>query len=318
MATNSTSPLRQNAPWIAALIGAVLAMLALGAVAMMALFNRALPEASPTAIPLPTATATVAVVAVNPTATRPAIVIITPPPTPTPLPTATPTDTPTATPTPTDTPTATPTSTATSTPTATATPTVTPADVNALGALVPVVPVPTMPPDAAEAQFLAAGTALVAGYAAAIPALEAQVAAVDADPMVLTYGDWARQTNELITTLRTLNTQVRALPVPSRYVSSWAAMLQAADLLDLALADLDEGISLYKLEKFAEFKAHWAEAKGSLAIAVPLIAPLPVIVVNVETPFVVPVATPIVVAGKAGVPDGASVEKGGVVAESHK
>jgi hypothetical protein len=269
VATNSTSSLRQNAPWIAALIGGVLAMLALGAVAIVALFNRSLPEVSPTATPLPTATATIEVVAVNPTATRPAIVIITPPPTHTPLPTATPTDTPTATPTPTDTPTATPTPTATSTPTPTVTPTVTPADVNALGALVPAVPAPTMPPDPAEEQFLATGAALAAGYAAALPALEAQVAEVDADSMVLTYGDWARETNDLITTLRDLNAQVRALPVPPRYAASWAEMLRAVDLLDLALDDLDEGISLYKLEKFAEFKEHWAAAKVVLAAALP-------------------------------------------------
>jgi hypothetical protein len=316
VATNSTSPLRQNAPWIAALIGGVLVMLALGVVAMMALFNRSLPEVSPTATPLPTATATIEAVAVNPMATRPAIVIITPPPTHTPLPTATPTDTPTATPTPTDTPTATATSTATSTPTATATPTVTPADVNALGALVPAAAAPTMPPDPAEEQFLATGAALAAAYAAAIPALEAQVAEVDADPMVLTYGDWARKTNDLLTTLRDLNAQVRALPVPPRYTARWAEMMRAVDLLDLALDDLDEGISLYKLEKFAEYKEHLAAAKGGLAIAVPLIAPLSVIVVNVATPVVGPVATPIVVTGGTGVPDGASVEKGGVFADS--
>lgn len=314
MATNSTSPLRQNAPWLAALIGGILAMFALGWMAMTALLNMALAQPLPTAIPLPTATVTVEVVAVNPTATRPAIVIVTPPPTDTPLPTATPTDTPTPLPTPTETPTATPTSTATSTPTATATPTVTPADVNALGALIPAAPAPTMPPDPAEEQFLAASAALAAGYAAAIPALEAQVATLEADAMVLTYGDWARATHDLMTTLRTLNTQALALPVPARYAGGWGEMLRTIDLLEVALADLDEGISLYKLEKIAEYKENLAAAKMRLAAALPLIAPSPANV-PVNVPVIVnDVATPIVV-GDAGEPLDVGPEKGGVIAD---
>src|SRR5690606_36182522 len=139
--------------------------------------------------------------------------------------------------------------------------TATPADVNALGALVPAVPAPTMPPDPAEEQFLAASAALAAGYAAAIPALEAQVAQIDADAMVLTYGDWARATNEQISTLRALNAQARTLPVPARYAAGWAEMVRAMDLLDVALRDLDEGLSLYKLEKIAEYKENLAAAK---------------------------------------------------------
>ncbi len=192
----------------------------------------------------------------------------------------------------------------------------TPADVNALGALVPAAPAPTMPPDPAEEQFLATGAAVAAGYAAAMPALEAQVAEVDADSMVLTYGDWARETSDLIATLRDLNAQVRALPVPPRYAPGWAEMLRAADLLDVALADLDEAISLYKLEKLAEYKEHLAAAKIVLAAAVSQIAPLPVVVVNVVTPVA---ALPLATTDVAGAvcPDAAvptAVEKGGVIA----
>ena len=68
-----------------------------------------------------------------------------------------------------------------------------------------------MPPDPSEQQFLATTLALVASYSATIPALEAQVAQVDADAIVLTYGDWARVTSDLIATLRELNRQARAI-----------------------------------------------------------------------------------------------------------
>jgi hypothetical protein len=157
-----------------------------------------------------------------------------------------------------------------------------------------------MPPDPSEEQFLAASGALVASYGAAIPALQAQVAQIDADPIVLTYGDWARATSDLIATLRGLNAQARALPVPPRYAASWAEMLAAVDLLDIALDNLDEGVSLYDLRKIALFKENLAAAQGALA-AVPQISPLPVIVVSVPTPVVIPVTTPSVIAVSAPV-----------------
>jgi hypothetical protein len=163
-----------------------------------------------------------------------------------------------------------------------------------LEALLPGAAAPTMPPDPAEEEFLAASTTLAANYAAAIPALEAQVAQVNADTMVLTHGDWARETSNQIAALRNLNAQVRALTVPPRYISSWAEMLRAVDLLDLALNDLEEGISLYKLEELAFYKDNLAAAKSALAVAVPLLVPLEVVVVNVPTPVVLPVITPVV------------------------
>lgn len=283
--------LRNSAPWIAALIAAIFALVGAGGIAACSMLPGLV---TPTPTPAPTATPTIVVAVVVPTATRPAIVIITPPPTDTPTPTATPTHTRTPTPTDTNTPTATPTGTDTPTPTATATPTVTPADVNVLESLLPGAAAPTMPPDPAEEEFLAASTALAANYATAIPALEALVAQVDADTMVLTHGDWARQTNDQIAALRNLNAQVRALPVPPRYAGSWAEMLRAVDLLDQALDDLTEGISLFKLEDFAFYKDHLAATKGALAVAVPLLVPLEVVVVNLPTPVVLPVITPVV------------------------
>src|SRR5690606_4524255 len=140
------------------------------------------------------------------------------------------------------------TATATATPTETPTPTVTPADVTALEALLPPAAAPTMPPDPSEEQFVAAGAALATSYNATIPALEAKVAEMDANPIVLTYGDWARETSGLIETLRGLNAQARTLAVPPRYTAIWGEMLAAVDLLAEALDFLDEGISLYKLE----------------------------------------------------------------------
>jgi hypothetical protein len=291
--------LRQNAPWIVALLGGMAAIFVLGAVGLVAAVNMAIPDptATFTPTPIPTATATVAI-AIAPSPTVPAIVVITPPPTNTPLPTATPTDTATPTPTDTATPTATPTGTATATPTDTATPTVTPADVNVLEALLPAAAEPTMPPDPSEEQFLAMTSALVASYSAAIPALEAQVAQVDADAIVLTYGDWARATSDLIATLRELNRQARAIPVPPRYAASWGEMLQAVDTLDAALTLLDQGISLYDLQRISLYKENIAVAKVALA-AVPEIEPLPVVVVNLPTPVVIPVSTPAVIGGVA-------------------
>jgi hypothetical protein len=263
---NSTPTQHNRAPWIIALIGILLLLIAGSAVAWMAvsIVNQA-PAPTPTL--LPTEPPTAAPAALIPTATQPAIIIMTSPPTATAIPTVTPTATPIPTNTPTATPTATPTVTAspTETPTSTPTATSTPSDVNALAVLAPTGPVPPLPPDATEQQFLATSAELVGGYLAAIPALEAQVAAVDANSMVLTYGDWARKTNDLIMTLRALNERVRALPVPPRYTTTGVEMLQAVDMLDLALDDLDEGISLYKLEKFTEYEEHLAAAKTLLA-----------------------------------------------------
>jgi hypothetical protein len=151
-----------------------------------------------------------------------------------------------------------------------------------------------MPPDPTEQQFLDAAAALGANYATAISALEAQVDQVNANPILLTHGDWARPTSDLIATLRGLNAQARALPVPPRYAASWGAVLQAVDLLDVALNDLDEGVSLYNLHKIEEYNVAIVTAQEALAAAVPLIAPLPVVVVYVATPVVIPVASPAV------------------------
>lgn len=295
MATNAPSPSRSDAPWIVALIGGLIAIFGGGTLAVATAFNMTLAQLQPTPTPIPTpsptATPTTAAVAVIPTPTTAAIVILTPPPTNTPLPTSTPTDTATPTPTATDTPTPTPTSTATATPTDTPTPTITPADISVLGALVPQTAEPTMPPDPSELAFLADATAISSSYATAIPALEAQMAQVDANPIVLTYGDWARATSDLIATLRGLNAQVRALPVPPRYAASWAGMVQAADLLEAALDDLESGIGLYDMQQLSLYKEKIAVAQVALQ-AVPELAPLPVVVVNVPTPVILPVNAP--------------------------
>ena len=292
MASNAPSTLRQSAPWIAALIGGIFVIVGLGIAAMAAVANIAFSQALPTAtpIPLPTATPTATQVAAAPSPTVAALVIVTPPPTNTPLPTATPTATATPTPTNSATPTPTPTPTSTATPTTTPTPTVTPADVSALGALVPLAAAPTMPPDPSEEEFLATSAALSAGYLAAIPALETHMTAVNADPVVLTYGDWVRGTSDLIAHLRSLNAQARALPVPPRYAASWQEMLRSVELLAGALDKLNDGISLYKLELIGEYERDLAAAKVVMVAAVPAIAPLPVVVVSVPTAVILPVA----------------------------
>lgn len=230
----------------------------------------------------------------TPTPTLAGVVVITPPPTSTPTPTDTPTETPTLTPTDTSTPTPTDTATVTPTPTGTATPTITPADVNALAGLLPGAGAPTMPPDPAEQQFLAAALALAANYSATIPLLEAQVAQIDAEPIFLTYGDWAHTTSGLIAALRNFNAQANALPVPSRYAATWGQMLTAVNLLSQALDLLDQGVSLYDLQRISLYKEMLVAAKAALAQAEPLLVPLPIIVVDVPTPVVLPVmaATP--------------------------
>lgn len=300
MATNAPSPLRQNAPWLVALIVGLFAIMGLGAVAVTTVFTASLAQLqpTPTPTPLPTATPTTAVALVVPTATVVQLIIVTPPPTATPLPTATPTETATPTPTNSATPTPTPTGTATATPTKTPTPTVTPADVNILSALLPPVAEPTMPPSPDELAFLAASRALSASYAATIPGLEAQMALVNTQPIVLSYGDWARVTYELMTTLRDLNDQARTISAPPRYAASWNEMQQAVDLLDFALDNLDAGISLYDLQRIAIYQDNMAVATVALA-AVPEIETLPVVVVNVPTPVVIPVTTPALIAVSA-------------------
>ena len=313
MGANPTPTVRKRAPWIAALIGIVLVVLAGSVVVWLAqpaadLLTTTAPLTIAEPTPL-TVTVTAVPVAIVPTETQPALIIITSPPTATPSPTVTPTETPIPTNTPTLTLTATPTVTPSPTETPTPTPTLT-SDVNALAALVPVGPVPTLPPDPTEQQFLTVGAELAAGYTAAIPALEAQVAAVDANTMVLTYGDWARKTNELITTLRARNEEARALPVPPRYAALWAEMLHAVDLLDLALNDLEEGISLYKLVKFAEYKEHLAAAKAVLVGVTPQLVPQPVIA---PVAVVDAVPTPIPPISSSVTVTTVTVEKGGAV-----
>jgi hypothetical protein len=149
-----------------------------------------------------------------------------------------------------------------------------------------------MPPSPSEEQFLATASALAAAYAAAIPALEAQIAQLDEDPIVLTYGDWARATSTLLDTLHDLNAQVNALSVPPRYAASWGQMLVAVDLLERALDKFEEGVGNYNLQLIGESKQEFAAAKAVLLGAVPALEPLPVVVVNVPAPVVIPVTTP--------------------------
>ncbi len=143
MTVNSAPTLRERAPWIAAALGGLLLMAGLAAGAWWYAQDAAtlaLATPVPTALP-PTATVKPTLVAfmAAPLTTRPAVVILTPPPSPTPLPSATPTVTPPATSTPTATatplPTYTPTATWTPLPTRTLTPTPTstPKSVNASG-----------------------------------------------------------------------------------------------------------------------------------------------------------------------------------------
>ncbi len=202
----------------------------------------------------------------------------------------------------------------------------TPADVNALAALLPPAAEPTMPPDATELAFLARAEVLTAAYGATIPQLEAQVAQISADPLVLANGDWAREASNLVAMLRGLNAQARTLVAPPRYAADWGEMLQATALLDQALDKLDSGVSLYDLQLIALYEADLTVAKVALA-GVPEIVPLPVVVVNVPTPVVLPVngqgGQPVVAmpAAAATVPDvcdvcpaspaAGGVEKGG-------
>ena len=103
---------------------------------------------------------------------------------------------------------------------------------------------------------------------------------------------WARVTSGLIASLRDLNAQVNALPVPPRYAASWGQMLVAVDLLGKALDKLDDGVSLYNLQLIGEYKQEFIAAKAVLLGAVPALEPLPVVVVNVPAPEVIPVTTP--------------------------
>ena len=102
---------------------------------------------------------------------------------------------------------------------------------------------------------------------------------------------WARVTSGLIASLRDLNAQVNALPVPARYAASWGQMLVAVDLLGKALDKLDDGVSLYNLQLIGEYKQEFIAAKAILMGAVPTLEPLPVVVVNVPAPEVIPVTT---------------------------
>ncbi len=105
------------------------------------------------------------------------------------------------------------------------------------------------------------------GYRAAFPELEALVATFDANPEVLTNGDWSRRTFNTLQTLRGLNEQVRALPAPARHAGAWSGVLAAVDLFELALDDLYTGISLYQVEKFVDYKARLAEGRAAWEVA---------------------------------------------------
>jgi hypothetical protein len=306
MAANTVPTLRERAPWILTAIGGLLLILGAGAASWWFMLGGATlfaPTPIPTLIP-PTVTPTetpIPFVAV-PLTTRPALVIMTAPPTATPLPTSTPTVTPPATWTPTATytplPTYTPTATWTPLPTRTLTPTPTntPLSVNALAGLAPTVEQPPAP-NPTEQAFLAIVQQAALGYAAAIPELEGYVAAFDANAEVLADGDWARRTFTTIQTLRGLNAQLRGLSVPPRYAGPWAEVMAATDLFDLALDDLYAGISYYSIEKFVDYKenlaaakAVWARATGSLIGVAPgtPATPMPLPVVTLEVPVGVP------------------------------
>lgn len=282
MAANTVPSLRARAPWIAAALALLLLLLLGGAAAWWFVLGGAamfVPTPIPTALsPTPVNTPTAVPFVAVPLSTRPAVVIMTPPPTATPLPTATPTVTPPATRTPTPTytplPTSTPTATWTPLPTRTLTPTPThtPLSVNALAGLAPTVEQPPAP-NPTEQAFLAMIQQAAAGYAAAIPELEGYVANMEANAEVLANGDWARRTFTTLQTLRGLNDQLRGLPVPPRYAALWTQVLAAVDLLDLALDDLYAGISFYDLKKLESYKVNLAAAKSAWAAAVAALLP---------------------------------------------
>lgn len=234
--------------------------------------SAALPE--PTATPQPTPTA----VAVVPTATRPALVIITPPPTDTPAPTPTPTDT--ATPTPSPTPTATPTATATPIPTATPTPTITPTPTpGSLAAAVIVAPIATpvpLPPDnAALVAFLNQANLLATAYPPALDALDGQLALLDADPLMLSYGDWTRTTGNALVTLRSLNDRTRRLTAPDAYAASWSSAVAAADQLDAALAQLETALGSLDATALSNFRTLYPPARRAVLTALSGVPPPP-------------------------------------------
>ncbi len=230
------------------------------------------PTPTATAVPTPTATPRPIPAALLPTAPpAAAVVVIAPPPTftlpptatwtPSPIPTSTPTPTPTRTPQPTLTPTA--------TPTVTPTPTETPAGVDALIALLPASgPAPQPTPSIDEQAFLATASGLAIAYSGTAAALDAQIDAFDADPMLLGMGDWVRQTGVLIDALRSLNEQARAMQPSARLAPAWREMLVAVDAFATAADDLETGISLMELRYFGLFRTDLRAGQAALARAV--------------------------------------------------
>jgi len=227
--------------------------------------------APPTPTPEPTATATPTPrpipAALLPTATVAAIVVIAPTPTVTLPPTLTPTETATPTPTPTLTPTSTPTPTETPTETATPipTPTETPVAIDVLVALVPDTgPAPQPTPSIDEQAFLAEVAVLASSYTTTTAALDAQLDMFDANPMIVAYGDWVRQTHTLIDTLRGLNDQAYGMQPSARLAPAWSEMLAATDSFAAAADNLEQFISLLELPHYAAFRAALTDGQAAL------------------------------------------------------
>ncbi len=230
------------------------------------------PPPSPTPEPTATATPTPHPIpaALLPTATIAAIVVIAPTPTPTLPPTVTPTETATPTPTPTFTPTstATPTETPTVTPTPIPTPTETPVAIDVLVALVPDTgPAPQPTPSIDEQAFMAEVAVLASNYVTVTAALDAQLDMFDADPMIVAYGDWVRQTRTLIDALRALNAQAYGMQPSARLAPAWSEMLAATDNFAIAADNLEQFISLLELPYYKAFREALTAGQTALAPA---------------------------------------------------
>ena len=274
---------KSSLPWMA---GGIAVLVAAGVL----LWPRISPAAPPPPTPTPTFTPSpVPSDTPPPTATQVALLIVAPTPAP---PTATYTPWPTLTPTPTPTapPTLTLTATATETPTPTPTPTITPARLQALAPVIDTDPPPTPNADAlAEAAFLNATTQLAASYAPALQGLQAQMELVNSDPLVVVDGQWARQTQTLLVTLRELNSQARLTITPARYVGVWGQMLSAVETLDVALTNLELGLGQLdgvRLDAYREdFRTAMALYNNALAqlqsfvspaLPTPMLSPTPI------------------------------------------
>jgi hypothetical protein len=97
--------------------------------------------------------------------------------------------------------------------------------------------------------------------------LTAQLDAFDANPMVVAYGDWVRQTRAGLDELRRLNERVAAVTPPAAYAAGWAEMQAAAQMFAAAADQLELAIGLLESHHFAECRASLQAGQAALARA---------------------------------------------------